>query len=233
MSSTIGKKEGAVAWSALQAVVVTFVAFSLSIIFTSIAGYLAIKVGLSDTIQTFVLYTTNTLCLMLVSAIFINQRKVKFKDFFKLPKYYVTLNLLPLYYVIYSLISVYINQLLILIPSYNANQAQPVGYNSVSGLGLVLAFISLVVLTPLGEEILFRGVLYQGLKTKLNVILAAIVTSLLFGLAHAQWNVGVDTFVLSLAAIYLYEKYQSLWFPIGLHAIKNFIAFIMIFVFLQ
>lgn len=231
MDSTMNKKEDSAKWSASQAIIATLLAITFSLVYASLAGYVALKIGLSEDFQTFVLYAANTLGLLLIAVIFIKLRKVKLKEFFKLPKNSKTLFLLPLHFAIYFFFSFLVQQLLTLVPGFNADQAQPVGYDNVGGSGLVMVFVSLVIFPPLGEEVIFRGILYQGLKTKLGKVLAAVIVSILFGLAHMQWNVGVDTFVLSLVAIYYYEKYQSIWFPIGLHAIKNFVAFLVLFVF--
>ncbi|MBP7820975.1 CPBP family intramembrane metalloprotease [Candidatus Saccharibacteria bacterium] len=66
---------------------------------------------------------------------------------------------------------------------------------------------------------------------KKSVILAsAIFVSSIFGLVHGQWNVAIDTFALSIVLIALYEKTKNLWACIGLHALKNLVAFIALFV---
>jgi membrane protease YdiL (CAAX protease family) len=57
-----------------------------------------------------------------------------------------------------------------------------------------------------------------------------VFTSAIFGFAHGQWNVGVDTFALSLALCYLAYKTNSLWPSVLLHSLKNLIAFILVFV---
>jgi membrane protease YdiL (CAAX protease family) len=77
------------------------------------------------------------------------------------------------------------------------------------------------------------------LKKGLNVFWACAITSSLFAIAHLQvgsgepllWSAAVDTFVLSLILIYLREKTGSLWTSVGLHSLKNFIAFLGLFVF--
>jgi membrane protease YdiL (CAAX protease family) len=53
--------------------------------------------------------------------------------------------------------------------------------------------------------------------------------SALFGLAHMQWNVAIDVFVLSMVACYLRELTGSIWAGIILHCLKNLIAFIALF----
>lgn len=117
-----------------------------------------------------------------------------------------------------------------LIPGFDINQAQDVGYENVAGFGLLLAFVGLVVLPPLAEEMTFRGFLYRGLSSRWPRVVAAVLTSALFGLVHLQWNVAVDTFLLSMVLIYLFERTQNLWVCVALHAVKNFIAFYYLFI---
>jgi membrane protease YdiL (CAAX protease family) len=118
------------------------------------------------------------------------------------------------------------------IPGFNSNQPQSIGYQAVTVWQKILAFIGLVILPPLAEEMLFRGFLYRGLASRWPKLLAALVTSGLFAVAHLQWNVGVDVFVLSLVLIALYEKTNNLWVSVGLHALKNCLAFFALFIFI-
>lgn len=127
----------------------------------------------------------------------------------------------------------------LLAPGIDLKQQQEIGFDrNISGNALLYVFISLVVLPPIVEEILVRGFLYSGLRTKFGIIQAGLITSILFGIAHLQfgsdapllWMAAVDTFVLSAVLVYLREKTGSLWSPIGLHAVKNFIAFMALFV---
>lgn len=143
---------------------------------------------------------------------------------------------LPLYLILYLLTVGVVSHF---VPSLNVNQQQQIGFNNVHGAGqLTMTFISLVVLPPLAEEIMVRGFLYTGLKKALNLWPAVILTSLLFASAHLPeggaagplYIAALDTFVLSLVLIYLREKTGSLWASITLHALKNGIAFVALFV---
>ncbi|HEX4774799.1 MAG TPA: CPBP family intramembrane glutamic endopeptidase [Candidatus Saccharimonadales bacterium] len=143
---------------------------------------------------------------------------------------------LPLYLILYLLTVGVVSHF---VPGLNVNQQQQIGFNNVHGIGpLVLTFISLVVLPPLAEEIMVRGFLYTSLKKALKLWPAAILTSLLFASAHLPeggaagplYIAALDTFVLSLVLIYLREKTGSLWASITLHALKNGIAFVALFV---
>lgn len=128
----------------------------------------------------------------------------------------------------------------LLFPSINIDQEQQLGFaNQQSPLGLVLTFMALVVLPPLAEEIVVRGFLFTSLRKSFRLWQAIIVTSVIFAAAHLQigsgapllWVAAIDTFVLSLVLCFLRYKTGSLWPGICLHALKNCVAFLALFVF--
>lgn len=125
------------------------------------------------------------------------------------------------------------------VPGLDIDQEQQLGFNNVhGGLQLTLTFISLVILPPLTEEIMVRGFLYGSLKKAMPIVGAVLATSAIFAVAHLPeggaagplYIAALDTFVLSLVLIYLREKTDGLWASITLHAIKNGIAFTVLFV---
>jgi membrane protease YdiL (CAAX protease family) len=97
----------------------------------------------------------------------------------------------------------------------------------------VMIFIA-VLLAPIVEEILFRGVLFGMLRQKRR-LLAYIVTVAAFAVYHL-WQfflIGFDWTILlyllqyvpaSLALCWCYEKSGTIWAPIVLHAIINLIS---------
>lgn len=142
-----------------------------------------------------------------------------------------------IYFILYIIAIQLIHQL---VPGLNLDQKQDLGFSTTGQGGLLgLVFISLVILPPITEEIVVRGFLYTGLKSKLTKINAAIIASIMFAAAHLQagsghpllWIAALDTFTLSLVLVYLREKTDSLWASILVHMIKNGIAFAALFVF--
>lgn len=119
----------------------------------------------------------------------------------------------------------------------NLDQPQKIGFDGATGSQLWFVYVSLVILPPIAEEIMFRGFLFSSLRQKFRFRYAVILTSLLFGVAHLQfgsgapllWVAALDTFILSCVLCYLRERTGSLWAGIGLHALKNGIAFIALF----
>lgn len=118
-------------------------------------------------------------------------------------------------------------------PWVDIEQTQDLGVASMSfGSELALAFIVFVVVGPFIEELIFRGYFYGKLReTGLTPWLTALVVSALFGLAHWQWNVGLDVFVLSLVMCYMREKTGAIWAGVLMHMIKNGIAFYFVFIY--
>ncbi|MBA2278971.1 CPBP family intramembrane metalloprotease [Candidatus Saccharibacteria bacterium] len=140
-----------------------------------------------------------------------------------------------LYFIAYLIIIIVATRI---VPSLNTNQEQQVGFDSAySSLELLMTFASLVIFPPIAEEIIFRGYLFTSLRAKFRLRYAIILTSILFGIAHLQfgsgapllWVAAIDTFILSCFLCYLRERSGSLWPPILLHAIKNTVAFFILF----
>jgi membrane protease YdiL (CAAX protease family) len=171
--------------------------------------------------------------------LFLKRRKLSFRTLgLNTPKAkYIAYALsgFAVYFVLYIAGLILIKQL---VPSLDLEQKQELGFETATNGAASLwpVFISLVILPPITEEIVARGFLYGGLRTKLPMATATIITSLLFASAHLGeakdgllWVAAIDTFVLSLVLCYLREKTKSLWPSIGVHAIKNGLAFVILF----
>lgn len=118
-----------------------------------------------------------------------------------------------------------------LVPGFDAEQTQELGFSALtSPLEYILAFTALVILAPIAEEVLFRGYLFSALRGLVSFIPATLLVSGLFALVHGQWNVAIDTFVLSLVLCWLRERTGTIWAPIILHMVKNGLAFTLLFV---
>jgi len=118
-----------------------------------------------------------------------------------------------------------------MLPGINWEQAQEVGYHNLfRPSDFILAFTCLVVLAPLCEEIMFRGWLYGKLRFRMPAVPAILITSVLFGVMHGQWNVGVTVFAMSLGMCVMRELTGTIWSGVLLHMIKNGVAFYFLFI---
>lgn len=110
-------------------------------------------------------------------------------------------------------------------------EVQDTGFSQLVGNAqYLLAFVSLVVIAPIAEEVLFRGYLFGKLRKYAPLWLAILITSVLFGIVHFQWNVGLDVFALSIVLCLLRVASGSLWPSILLHMLKNGVAFYFLFI---
>lgn len=118
-----------------------------------------------------------------------------------------------------------------ILPDVNWEQAQEVGYSNLYRVqDFALAFVCLVILAPLCEEIIFRGWLYGKLRFRMPALPAILIVSVLFGIMHGQWNVGVTVFAMSVGMCIMRELTGTIWSGVILHMIKNGIAFYFLFV---
>ncbi len=92
---------------------------------------------------------------------------------------------------------------------------------------IALQGFAALVLAPVGEEVLFRGILYPLLRQRSRA-LAAAVTGVLFAGVHF-YPVGFLPFAfLSLALVAVYEMTRNLFAPILLHSLFNTLNFVVI-----
>ncbi len=92
----------------------------------------------------------------------------------------------------------------------------------------ILQNFFLMIVVAIGEEIVFRGIIYRMIADRYNMYVALVVSALLFGFIHIT-NPGAtvwSSFAISIeAGIMLglaYSYRQTLWVPIGIHLSWNF-----------
>lgn len=101
--------------------------------------------------------------------------------------------------------------------------------NADSGwMRVYLAFFA-VVLAPVAEEFIFRGMLFPFVKQLGWPKLAWIGVSLLFAFIHLNAPTFVPLFVLALALTWLYEKTDCLLASITVHSLFNATNLIILF----
>lgn len=134
--------------------------------------------------------------------------------------------------VAYLLLTVLITSLAMYIfPSGDYAQEQEIGFGGLTQpWEYSLAFLSLVVVAPIAEEVIFRGYLFGKLRKYAAVWVSVVLSSALFAVAHLQFNVALDTFALGIVLALLRVKTGSIWMSIALHALKNGVAFYFLFV---
>lgn len=88
-------------------------------------------------------------------------------------------------------------------------------------LGLMLLLYS-VLLGPICEELIFRGVTLRLARKALPFWFANLLQAILFGAYHMNWIQGIYAFAFGLLLGYVCEKGGSIYLSILLHILFNF-----------
>lgn len=92
----------------------------------------------------------------------------------------------------------------------------------------VLGVISVILIIPIFEEVLFRGLIFNELKKHLNIIIAIILQSLIFAISHGNMLQGIYTFIMGVVLAIVYDKTQSILTPILFHIMYNLLGSIAV-----
>ncbi|MFC4048342.1 CPBP family intramembrane glutamic endopeptidase [Actinomadura syzygii] len=106
-------------------------------------------------------------------------------------------------------------------PQFDAN----VEHQRSSPAGLVV--LVTLVLAPISEEVLFRGLLYPLLRRQAGVLMSAVVTALAFALVHGNLVQAAPAVLLALLLALVYERTRVLWPVVALHTVFNLAASIV------
>jgi membrane protease YdiL (CAAX protease family) len=92
-------------------------------------------------------------------------------------------------------------------------------------IGIIIAF---GIVVPIVEELIFRGVILDGLSIHYRLSTAVVASSLLFGLVHLNPIVSIATFLLALFLAWLRISTGSLMLCVISHSVFNVTPFILI-----
>ncbi|MCL2402861.1 MAG: CPBP family intramembrane metalloprotease [Coriobacteriia bacterium] len=87
--------------------------------------------------------------------------------------------------------------------------------------GLAAAILSLVILAPFIEELVFRVIMFDTFAQKMAIAAAVILQGLVFSFYHFSLWAAVPNFLLALACVYLIQKCRTSIPAIMLHVLYN------------
>ncbi len=99
--------------------------------------------------------------------------------------------------------------------------------NEIYGTNAIFVIIRVVILTPLVEELIFRGLTFNRLKNYTNFWAAALISSALFGLYHMNLAQGFYAFLYGIVMCLIYDVFRNLWATILLHFAGNTLSIIL------
>jgi membrane protease YdiL (CAAX protease family) len=92
---------------------------------------------------------------------------------------------------------------------------------------MAVMVVALVVLAPLGEELIFRGLLLRGLVRRMPFWVAALVSAVMFAAAHldayALWPRAIALVLTGLVLAWIYRR-RGYWAAVTAHATVNGVA---------
>ena len=99
---------------------------------------------------------------------------------------------------------------------------------AITATGAGFALLSLVVIAPIVEELVFRGLLFGALAGRLGILASAVVTALLFGAAHGDLVLFPTLAALGFVTALAYAGTGNLWVAVTLHALNNALGAVFI-----
>ena len=100
---------------------------------------------------------------------------------------------------------------------------QQLGADRSTTLAIITGIFVIVVAPPV-EEFFFRGFLYQALRNRFGIVVAAVLSGFIFGAIHLKVEFLVPLAILGTVLALLFQKTNSLWPCILVHAANNSIA---------
>ncbi len=88
-------------------------------------------------------------------------------------------------------------------------------------LPFVVAFFFMAVVAPVCEEVVYRGIAYQGYKRSGTLLQAALCSAMIFAVGHMNFNQAAYAFVIGVMLVLLVEATGSIWASIIYHVVFN------------
>lgn len=120
------------------------------------------------------------------------------------------------------------NALLIYFPDLNLLRFYTPSMSISTYLPVLGTFVSTVIISPISEELIFRGVLLNRLKIIAPTIFAILISSLIFCALHGFGSI-ISAFVFAICMAILYLKTENICVPILAHFLNNLFAEIIRF----
>lgn len=89
------------------------------------------------------------------------------------------------------------------------------------GMPFWVMFLMMAVYAPVVEELVFRGVVYRGYQKSGTTMQAILLSAVLFGLIHMNFNQAPYAFMLGIVLALLVEAAGSIWASILFHIVFN------------
>ncbi len=89
---------------------------------------------------------------------------------------------------------------------------------------LWMQLLCLGVLTPVCEELVYRGLVFKRLREDSSFLMAAVYSTIIFAIMHGYLVEIIYAFAMGMVFCYIYERYGSVKAPIAAHMAANIIS---------
>lgn len=133
---------------------------------------------------------------------------------------------LPIVIVTAFAMTVSFNFLLSLFPWDVFNSTENIVQNNESFYSIPLSFrlLTYVIITPLSEEILFRGIIFKRFDSILSLWGSTLAAAAIFGIYHGNLQQGIYAFVNGIVMCLIVHYGGSLFYSFVYHMIANLIS---------
>ena len=94
-----------------------------------------------------------------------------------------------------------------------------------AGQNGVFSFITIVIAAPILEELIFRGIILDGLLKRYSPLRSILMSSILFGVVHLNPWQFISAFIIGVFSGWVYYKTRKLTLSILIHFVNNLMAF--------
>lgn len=95
-------------------------------------------------------------------------------------------------------------------------------------LPIWLGIIVYGIVTPVTEEIVYRGVVYNRARNIFRPVSAMLCSAFLFGFSHGNTVQLVYGFLMGLLICYIYERFGAFIYPVIFHCMANISIYVLL-----
>ena len=93
--------------------------------------------------------------------------------------------------------------------------------DTMAGQPVWLLFLTVGILAPIAEELIFRGLVFRRMKDFMKPWMAIVLSGLLFGIYHGNMIQFLYASLLGILLSLIYHRTGTLWTPILAHVVAN------------
>lgn len=91
----------------------------------------------------------------------------------------------------------------------------------------IVIILAVVIVAPLFEEIMFRGIVFDSLSKRMNVYISIIIAGLFFGIYHMNIFQGTYATLIGIVMGFSLVWTKSIWAPMIIHFVNNLVSVLL------